>query len=320
MIEQAMTMLGPSSKAPRLHERMPMAGMPSAPSAGASSWTRRRLLGAALLPWSASASAWSAPALRLGGMVWQPSRRTVLPRGDWARLGIRSLLVQWTAVDNLSFMADAGLPLQQPQLPDWDRIAREPWAQEVILGLAGLHAEAAARGALPALVAQSRALCLAAAPWPLRVRGWYFPVEIDPGWQPPPELPELLNQLPRPLWVSAYDSANLGPRALLTWIERWLPTHVGVLFQDGVGVHARVPSVARDYLRQLSARLGRARVQVIAEAFRPAPGGGFRSATAAEFLPQLEAYQDWSIFAFDGPHYLSAELVQDLVAAGVRPR
>jgi hypothetical protein len=77
--------------------------------------------------------------------------------------------------------------------------------------------------------------------------------------------------------------------------------------------------VARDYLRQLSARLGRARVQVIAEAFRPAPGGGFRSATAAEFLPQLEAYQDWSIFAFDGPHYLSTELVQDLVAAGVGP-
>ena len=220
---------------------------------------------------------------------------------------------------HVNAMADAGLPLQPPRLPDWDRIAREPWAQEVILGLAGLHAEAAARGALPALVAQSRALCLAAAPWPLRVRGWYFPVEIDPGWQPPPELPELLNQLPRPLWVSAYDSANLGPRALLTWIERWLPTHVGVLFQDGVGVHARVPSVARDYLRQLTARLGRARVQVIAEAFRPAPGGGFRSATAAEFLPQLEAYQDWPIFAFDGPHYLSAELVQDLVAAGVRP-
>ena len=40
---------------------------------------------------------------------------------------------------------------------------------------------------------------------------------------------------------------------------------------------------------------------------------------AAEFLPQLEAYQDWSIFAFDGPHYLSTELVQDLVAAGVGP-
>ena len=60
-------------------------------------------------------------------------------------------------------------------------------------------------------------------------------------------------------------------------------------------------------------------MQVIAEAFRPAPGGGFRSATAAEFLPQLEAYQDWSIFAFDGPHYLSTELVQDLVAAGVGP-
>ncbi|WP_324425177.1 hypothetical protein [Ottowia sp.] len=278
--------------------------------------SRRQVLAAAMLPWSAAA----APAARrLTGMVWQPSRQTLQPRGNWAQLGIRRLLVQWTAVDNLSFLPHAGLALQPPPLPDWDRIAGEPWAQEVIVGLAGLHAEPLARAALPALVAQSRALCVAAAPWPLRIGGWYFPVEIDPGWQPPADLPELLNALPRPLWVSVYDSANLGPHALLAWIERWLPTDVGVLFQDGVGVHAREPALARQYLIQLGARLGRTRVQVIAEAFRPAPGGGFRSATAQEFLPQLDAYQDWPILAFDGPHYLNEALIQDLVAAGVRP-
>ena len=77
MIEQAMTMLGPSPKAPRLHERMPVAGMPSAPSAGASFWTRRRLLGAALLPWSASGSAWSTLALRLIARGY-----TEIKRGD----------------------------------------------------------------------------------------------------------------------------------------------------------------------------------------------------------------------------------------------
>ena len=262
-------------------------------------------------------SASDQPAHRLDGMVWQPSARTVRPRGNWARLGIRRLLVQWTAVDNESFMAGAGLPLHRPEVPDWGRIAGEAWAQDVILGLAGLHAEDQARRAVRQLAAQSRALCLAAAPWPLRISAWYFPVEIDPGWAPPPELPALLDDLPRPLWVSVYDSANAGPRALVAWIERWLPRHVGVLFQDGVGVHARVPAVAREYLQLLSERLGHQRVQAIAEAFRPTPGGGFRSATAEEFLPQIDAYQGWPIFAFDGPHYLSDTLIEDLVARGV---
>lgn len=282
---------------------------------------RRQVLAAAALPWAGPppgvADAAPSLRLRLDGMVWQPSRRTLRPQGQWQRLGVARLLVQWTAVDDLALLPGAGLPLMPPDGPDWGRIAGEPWAHEVILGLAGTHDEARARSSLEALAAQSRAMWLAAAPWPLRVGGWYFPVEADPSWAPPPEWLPVLAQLPRPLWLSVYDGANLGPRALLQWIERWVPVDVGIFFQDGVGVHARNPVVARQYLEVLTRGLGAARVRVIAEAFRPARGGGFRSASADEFLPQIEAYGGWPIYAFDGPHYLDEALVEALAARGV---
>ena len=256
---------------------------------------------------------------QLTGMVWQPSRRALHPQGHWDWLGIRRVLVQWTAVDQLSFVANAGIPPIEAELPDWHRIAGEPWADEVIMGLAGMHDEGMARTRLVELAAQSRALRVAAERLPLRINAWYFPVEADPTWAPPPEWKAVLNELPRPLWISVYDTANLGPMALTDWIMRWVPEDVGIFFQDGVGVHARVAAVAREYLQMLSERLGRARVQVIAEAFRPAQGGGFRSATAEEFLPQLDAYQAWPIFAFDGPHYLHPALLTKLAASGVGP-
>ncbi len=269
---------------------------------------------------AAGCAALSAPmsVRHLPGMVWQPSNSTLRPRGPWQDLGLHRLLVQWTAVDGRSFVPEGGLPPVGAELPDWSRIAGEPWAREVILGLAGMHAEADARASLAGLAAQShRLVAAAAASLPLRISGWYFPVEIDPTWTTPGILTDVLEGLPRPLWISAYDSANLGPQALADWIERYVPAHVGVFFQDGVGVHARTPAVAREYLRVLSARLGHARVQAIAEAFRPAPEGGFRSATAEELLPQIDAYQGWPIFAFDGPHYLHDALTADLAASGV---
>ncbi len=263
----------------------------------------------------------AAPARRVDGVVWQLNRSTLRPRGDWHRLGVKRLLVQWTAVDGLSFVDGvAGLPMIGRDTPDWARIASEPWAREVTLGLSGMHDEARARAVMPTLLKQSPALALAAAPLPLRVNSWYFPVEIDPTWSSPAGWPQALEALPRPLWISAYDSANLGPDVLADWIARWVPADVGVFFQDGVGVHVREPGVALDYLRVLTRRLGRARVRVIAEAFRPAEGGGFRSATAQEFLPQIDAYRGWPIYAFDGPHYLSDALVDELVALGVGRR
>ncbi|RYF44173.1 MAG: hypothetical protein EOO25_00585 [Comamonadaceae bacterium] len=244
------------------------------------------------------------------GVVWQPDNDTVAPRGNWERLGVGRLLVQWTAVDEVAFVADAGMPTS-PRLPDWERIAGEPWAQEVILGLAGRFDENAARSRIPELAQLS--LRLSRLPTPLKVVGWYFPVEIDPTWAEASSLAAVLNQLPRPLWISVYDSANVGPEELGASLAKWLPADVGVFFQDGVGVHAREAWVARHYANVLRRQLGSHRVRVIAEAFRPSPQGGFRPATVEELRPQLAAYAGFPIYLFEGPRYVSPSLVEALL-------
>ncbi len=243
------------------------------------------------------------------GIVWQPDNATVGIAGQWHALGARELLVQWIVVDGQSFVADAGLPTV-PVLPDWSRIAREPWAREVILGLAGRFGEREARADIAGLAALSRRL--AYLPTPLNVTGWYFPVEVDPTWQEAPRLADLLAPLPRPLWISVYDSANVGAGTLATWLSSWLPADIGVFFQDGVGVHARTPAVAREYADALAEKLGLGRLRVIIEAFRPHTEGGFRAAIAAEIAPQLAALSGYPLYLFDGPHYVDDGLVEAL--------
>ncbi|MGV8804981.1 MAG: hypothetical protein ACWA6Y_08475 [Polaromonas sp.] len=258
----------------------------------------------------------------IAGIVWQPDNATLHPQGQWQRLGARTLLVQWLAVDGQAFVASSTLPAA-PALPDWFRIGREPWAQEVIMGLAGRFDENAARANVKELIITSAAL--ARQPLPLHVTGWYFPVEIDPTWVEAPALGPLLALLPRPLWISVYDRANIGPQAMARQLRQWLPHDVGLFFQDGVGVHAREAKVARHYADVLSAQFGKERVRIIAEAFRPRIGGGFRSATIEELAPQLATYKGYQIYLFDGPHYLNDVLVAQLAGrqrpaeAGARP-
>jgi hypothetical protein len=136
---------------------------------------------------------------------------------------------------------------------------------------------------------------------PLNVTGWYLPAEVDPSWSRAKELPALLAKLPRPLWISFYDGANIGPDATADWLKSWLPSDIGVFFQDGVGVYNRTAPVARNYADALSKRLGKKRVKIIVEAFRPKVGGGFRSATTIELKPQIAAYDGYSLYLFDGP-------------------
>ncbi|TAM54139.1 MAG: hypothetical protein EPN57_07670 [Paraburkholderia sp.] len=246
------------------------------------------------------------------GMVWQPDAAHVNPHGQWDALGVRELLVQWTAVDDEALVPGAGLPTAQ-RLPDWKRIGREPWAREVIVGLAGRFDESQARGNAAQLVKQS--LALAAVKWPVHVAGWYFPVEVDPTWRDAASLAPLLDRLPKPLWISVYDNSNIGGAALAAWLDRWLPRDVGVLFQDGCGDYVRKPAVARAYADALAERLGPERVRIIAEAFRGLPGGGVRAASASELRPQLQAYRGYRVFLFDGPHYVSPALVREMVEA-----
>ena len=243
------------------------------------------------------------------GIVWQPDNKTVGIKGDWQKLGARELLVQWTVVDDQAFVPGTGLP-SVPVLPDWARIAKEPWAQDVIVGLAGYFSENRSRDNIEQLAAMSERI--AKLPIPVHVTGWYFPAEVDPSWTRAKELPALLAKLPRPLWISVYDGANIGPAATADWLKQWLPDDIGVFFQDGVGVYARTAPVARTYADALRKRLGKNRVRIIAEAFRPNYGGGFRSATAAELKPQLAAYDGYPLYLFDGPHYVTPELVKQL--------
>lgn len=245
----------------------------------------------------------------IDGMVWQPDNQTLELKGSWDRLGARTLLIQWTAVNDLSFMADGPWP-PAPRLPDWQAIARQPWAQDVILGLAGRTDETAARADAAGLIAVSEQM--ARLPTPLHVVGWYFPVELDSSWQQAMQLGPLLARLPRPLWLSLYDSANVGARTVADWVDGWLPPDIGIFFQDGVGVYARTAAVAREHADVLIGRLGRARVRMIAEAFRPQPGGGFRPATAEELRVQLAAYEGLPVYLFDGPHYVPDAVVNAL--------
>lgn len=243
------------------------------------------------------------------GIVWQPDNKTVGIKGQWDQLGAKELLVQWTVVDDQAFVPGTGLP-SVPVLPDWARIAKEPWAQDVILGLAGYFSENRSRDNIEQLAAVSERI--AKLPTPLHVTGYYFPAEVDPSWTRAKELPALLAKLPRPLWISVYDGANIGPAATADWLKQWLPDDIGVFFQDGVGVYARTAPVARTYADTLRERLGKDRVRIIVEAFRPNYGGGFRSATAAELKPQLAAYDGYPLYLFDGPHYVTPALVKAL--------
>ncbi len=245
----------------------------------------------------------------IAGIVWQPDNATVDIHGEWDKLGAHALLVQWTAVDGQSFVAGSGLP-EVPVLPDWARIAKEPWAQDVIVGLAGFFSENRSRDNIEELATLSERM--AKVKTPLNVTGWYFPAEVDPSWSRANELPALLARLPRPLWISVYDGANIGPEATADWLKTWLPDDIGVFFQDGVGVYTRTAPVARTYADALREKLGKHRVKIIVEAFRPQVGGGFRPATVDELKPQIAAYRGYPLYLFDGPHYVTPEVVEGL--------
>ncbi len=271
---------------------------------------RRRILG--LLAAASLVAGCASTVPPIEGVVWQIDNEWTEPRGDWEKLGVKRLLVQWTVVDGLAFIDGTELPPGR-KVPDWKRIAAQPWAKEVIVGLAGRFDEKSARSEIEPLAQLSAQV--AAKPPPVNVAGYYFPVEIDPTWTDAPKLGPLLRKLPRPLWISVYDSANVGPEELASSLASWLPSDVGVFFQDGVGVHAREAFVARHYANVLVRHLGKERVRIIAEAFRPKEGGGFRPATYQELRPQLATYEGYPIYLFEGPRYVPPELVQQLAAS-----
>lgn len=246
----------------------------------------------------------------IDGIVWQLYDGSLDPYGEWERLGVHALLLQWIVVNGTAFVPGLGVQtIEDP--PNWERIAREPWARSIIVGLASMSNEPEARRNVAALVELSANI--ARRPLPFRADGFYFPVEADPTWMDAPKMGPLLAALPRPLWVSAYDNSNIGAKPFADWIDSWLPKDVGLFFQDGVGLHMRTAESARLYGEALTAKLGRDRFRMILEAFRPAGGDALRPATAAEIRPQIAAYREFETFAFEAPNYLKRKLINELL-------
>lgn len=255
----------------------------------------------------------STQSMTVNGIVWQATYDTANPRGEWQKLGVDHLLVQWSEVDGYCFVPCRNEP---NSITNWLEISHQPWAKHVIFGLAGGFNEPKARENVLALAERSAEI--AKIKLPINIDGYYFPVEVDPAWKDAPDLMvKALAKLPRPLWISLYEGYNIGGEATADWIASWLPSDVGVFFQDGVGVEVRSAPVARQYADALVRKLGKDRVKVIVEAFRPLPGGKFRSATPEEILPQIKAMQGYDIYIFDGPHYVSESLIKSLNEAGV---
>jgi len=254
------------------------------------------------------------PVPPIEGVIWQLYEGAPAARGNWHRLGARELLVQWTAVDGIAYVPGTGMT-DAERLPDWERISGEPWARSFIVGLSGRSSEQETRRSIDAMIDESRRIARLRLPFP--VAGWYFPAEVDTYWTDAPRvLPAALARLPRPLWISVYDSENIGAERFARWIASFMPRDVGIFFQDSVGINVRSPQEARGYADALVRRLGRNRVRLIAEAFRQLPDESFRPATVAELAPQLRAYQGYTVYLFDGPHYVSDRLVEELLAQG----
>src|SRR5688572_8190139 len=99
------------------------------------------------------------------GIMWQLHERAPDAKGSWERIGARELLVQWTVVDGIAYIPGTGMR-ESPRMPDWQRIAKEPWAERVIVGLSGRADEQTARRSLDAMLAESLAISRLQFPFP----------------------------------------------------------------------------------------------------------------------------------------------------------
>ena len=244
------------------------------------------------------------------GVFWQPDNQTYNPAGIWDQIGADTLAVQWMVVDGYAWYNPAPFPSWANQ-PDWGRITSAPWARKRIAGFPGAYSEPYARSHLNELYTMAWQMTNSRLPY--TPDAYYFPVEADPSWADTAAYGNVLQRLPRPLWVSAY-AAERQPANLVSWVNGWLPRDVGLFFQDGVGVGARTPTEARALADKLLASLSKQRFAIVLEAFRQQPDGSFRAAQAQEIIEQLKAYKGLRIYVFDGPHYLSDDTVRQIKA------
>ncbi len=235
------------------------------------------------------------------GVFWQPDRATANPYGAWNQIGADTFVIQYAVTDGKAWYRSKHFKTWLDN-NHWERIRREPWSKNFILGLAGSYDEPKGRANLNELLQQS--LILIEETKSLRPTAYYFPVEVDPTWNNLEEYVQIINQLPRPLWISIY-SGDKTSRDVSDWLKQWLPPDVNVFFQDGVGVGVRSPQQALRMYKQIQHAIGEERVALISEAFRERRFfSGFRSATFSELVSQMDTYRGERIYLFDGPHYV----------------
>lgn len=263
----------------------------------------------------------------IDGIFWQTLNANVDYRSRWELLGVTGTMFQWVAVgttveEMASFLPNdlVSIPNKYSKTLNISDVATYPWAEDIIIGLAGFWGESTSR-ANTALMT-TWATEIASLSWPTNVSGYYFPLEIDPTWTDAPTVMQsVFSALPRPLYVSAYYGNNVNTAEAAAWLASFIPSDVTLLFQDGVGAfNVSVPEAAIR-INQLIAAFPANKVEIILEAFRVNPnyagvdGTYFLPATANQILEQAASFSKLGkVWAFDGPSYITSKIIQEMLA------
>lgn len=261
------------------------------------------------------------------GICWQLDNSTVsLPIvGNWDLLGARTLWTQWSIIRQGQSRYDYSPWLAQPPA-FWASVlgpvpGRPAWAKDMIVGLAGDMSDPASPADLAFFAEASHAFAgeFAAQCKDYVPKGFYFPVEVHPGWCAA-DLEKMkaalggLQAVAAPLWVSVFNGdGGLPPDEFPDWLDLWLPPNVGVIFQDGVWVRRRPIDEAWLYAEALKAKLGPAddRLIIAVECNREPPD----VPTAQALAEQIKIYEgQFRLYLFDGPHYLPPDKVVELAS------
>ena len=251
----------------------------------------------------------SQPSSLVKGIIWQPSFDYSKPAGNWHLLGASTLLVQWLIVDNHAWLdfSDHALASGLDQGPtEWLVVFGQPWARNVIWGLAGRFNVQESHDMSEIISAQSQFLIDFVPSQPL---AWYAPLEVSPELTSSDELNAYLDRLPRPLMISVYGGHDMTPERFAAWVHHVLPSDIFILIQDEVGVQRQSPQIARQRVENLAALRGSENVGIILEAFVQKgaygePDLAFEPSSVWRVYQQLSAYKGLSIYVFSA-RYLS---------------
>jgi hypothetical protein len=112
-------------------------------------------------------------------MFWQPDLATTAPTGNWDLLGVNTFVPQWSVVESKSwFDHDTSFPKWEKNI-NFKQLNQEPWAKNIILGLAGEYNEKIARSNVLTLGEHSKQIIQNKISIFKRLLP---PIEADPTW------------------------------------------------------------------------------------------------------------------------------------------